>query len=161
MKRRVKSIGPLTRARVAGAIQVYGYHGFHAAVGDSFLRKGGLYGLSGVFTTNDRTTICTLKGGSCVDPATCTGRSQRQFVCTDTTLICCFTPPKVVVKKVFHLHEVDDDVTPKRKRVKSRRRKKFRGNRSPRSDFGSLLGLKHHQLSAYTDSSYQQQPNKH
>ena len=127
---------------------MYGYHGFHAAVGDSFLRKGGLYGLSGVFTTNDRTTICTLKGGSCVDPATCTGRSQRQFVCTDTTLI-------------FHLHEVDDDVTPKRKRAKSRRRKKFRGHRSPRSDFGAVLGLKHRQLTAYTDSSYQQQPNKH
>ena len=91
----------------------------------------------------------------------CRPCSQRQFVCTDTTLICCFTPPEVVIKKVFHLHEVDDDVTQNRKRAKSRRRKKFRGHRSRRRDLGAVLGLKHQQLTAYTDSSYQQQPNKH
>ena len=134
---------------VADAVDVFGYHGFHAAVGDSFLRKGGLYGLSGVFTVNDRTTICTLKGGSCVEASTCTGRSQRHFVCTDTSLICCFTPPQVVVKKVFHLREIDDDVKKRKRKGKKRRNRKLS---SRRRKFDDHVG-------AYSDAHQLQQPH--
>ena len=98
-----------------------GYHGLHG-IGDPFGK--GFYGLSGLFTFNNRTILCGLKGGTCAPPISCVGK--RFFVCDDGTSMCCINSTfsgSVTIKKIIY-GKKKKQKKPRRKYKKKRTYKK-------------------------------------